>query len=331
MDLTTRYLGFELPHPFMVGASPMVDDLDQVRRLEDAGAAAIAMHSLFEEQLAGEQISTHHSMEGTSHMFGEAMSFLPDLPDFRLGPDEYLEQLRRIKASVGVPVFASLNGTTLGGWLEYAQLMVEAGADALELNLYQIVTDASRSAADVELGNLEIVRTVVEAVSVPVAVKLSPAYTSLPHFARQLEAAGVGGLVLFNRFYQPDIDVEELEMERRLDLSTSADLPLRINWLGILSAQIEAPLAISGGVHTGIDAVKTVMAGASAVQMVSALLLHGPEHLARVRDDFTAWMVEHEYESVDQMRGSMNLACCPDPAAFERLNYVRLLMGWAPD
>ncbi len=330
MNLTTSYLGLELPHPFMAGASPMVDHLDQVRALEDAGTAAIAMHSLFEEQLAGEQISTHQSMVESSHMFGEAMTFMPELPDFRLGPDEYLEQLRRIKDAVAVPVFASLNGTTLGGWLEYAKLMVDAGADAIELNLYQVVTDATRSAATVEADNLEIVRTVVEAVTIPVAVKLSPAYTSLPHLAVQMEAAGARGLILFNRFYQPDIDVEELEMERRLDLSTSADILLRINWLGILSAQVSTPLAVSGGIHTGIDAVKAVMAGASAVQMVSALLRHGPAHLTRVRDDFTGWLVEHEYESLDQMRGSMNLARCPDPAAFERLNYVRLLMGWTP-
>jgi dihydroorotate dehydrogenase (fumarate) len=330
MDLTTRYLGFELPHPFMAGASPMVDDLDQVRALEDAGAAAIAMHSLFEEQLAGEQIATYHSMEDTSHMFGEAMTFMPDPPDFRLGPDEYLEQLRRIKETVALPLFASLNGTTLGGWLEYAKLMADAGADALELNLYQVVTDPSRSAAQVEGDNLEIVRTVIDAVGIPVAVKLSPAYTSLPNFAAALEDVGAAGLVLFNRFYQPDIDIEELEMQRRLDLSTSADLLLRINWLGILSSQVSLPLAVSGGIHTGIDAVKAVMAGASAVQMVSALLTRGPQHLAQVREDFTAWLIEHEYESLEQMCGSMNLARCPDPAAFERLNYVRLLMGWTP-
>ncbi len=331
MDLTTRYLGFELDHPLMAGASPMVDDLDQVRALEDAGSAAIAMHSLFEEQLAGEQISTHHSMESSSHMFAEAMTFMPDLPEFRLGPDEYLEQLRRIKEAVAVPVFASLNGTTLGGWLDYAKLMVDAGADALELNLYQVITDPTRSAAEIEAGHLEIVRTVASEVSVPVAVKLSPAYTSLPHFAAALEEAGASGLVLFNRFYQPDIDVEELEMERRLDLSTSGDLLLRVNWLGILSAQRSIPLAASGGVHTGIDAVKAVMAGASAVQMVSALLQRGPARLAEVRDELSAWLVEHEYESLEQMRGSMNLAHCPDPRAFERLNYVRLLMGWAPN
>lgn len=329
MDLTTRYLGFDLPHPFMPGASPLVDDLDQVRRLEDAGAAAIVMHSLFEEQLTSEQIATHEAMEEPSHMFGEAMTFMPSLPDFRLGPDEYLEQLRRIKDAVAVPVFGSLNGTTEGGWLAYAKLMAAAGADALELNLYQVPTDAARSSADVEAANLEVVRTVVGEVPVPVAVKLSPAYTSLPHFARQLEAAGAGGLIVFNRFYQPDIDVEELEMQRHLDLSTPGDLLLRINWLGILSAQLSIPLAASGGVHSAIDAVKAVMAGASAVQMVSALLHHGPEHLATVRRGFTNWLIEHEYESLAQMRGSMNLARCPDPAAFERLNYVRLLMSWS--
>jgi dihydroorotate dehydrogenase (fumarate) len=330
MDLTTRYLGFELPHPFMPGASPLADDLDTVRRLEDAGAAAIVMRSLFEEQLVGEQLATFHSMEEPANSFGEAMTYMPSPPDFVLGPDEYLEQLSRIKAAVSVPVVASLNGNSPGGWLEYSQLMAQAGADALELNVYEVATNPEEGSEAIEQRTLAVVRSVVEKVDIPVAIKLSPFYTSLASFARALEGAGAQGMVLFNRLYQPDFDVDELEIERSLHLSDSSELLLRLTWLAVLSGNTGASLAASGGVHTAIDAIKAIMAGAHAVQMVSSLLRHGPEHLRAIHQGVVDWMEEHEYESLAQMQGNMNLQRCPDPKAFERTNYMHLLQSWRP-
>jgi dihydroorotate dehydrogenase (fumarate) len=330
MDLTTHYLGLELPHPFMPGASPMADDLDTVRRLEDVGAAAIVMRSLFEEQLVGEQLATFHSMEVPAHSFGEAMTYMPSPPDFVLGPDEYLEQLRRIKSAVSIPVIASLNGNSPGGWLEYSQLMAQAGADALELNVYEVATNPDESGEEIERRTLEMVRSVVSKVDIPVAIKLSPFYTSMASFARALEGAGANGMVLFNRLYQPDFDVEELEIERSLHLSDSSELLLRLTWLAVLSGHSRVSLAASGGVHTAIDAIKVIMAGAHAVQMVSALLRNGPDHLRKVREEVNAWMEEHEYESLGQMQGSMNLKHCPDAKAFERTNYMHLLQSWRP-
>ena len=328
MDLSTTYLGFDLPHPFMPGASPLVDDLDTVRRLEDAGAAAIVMHSLFEEQLVGEQLAHAAYTQGPAESFPEALSYFPPASDFALGPDQYLERLRDIKAAVAVPVIASLNGRDLGGWLAYARLLEQAGADALELNLYELATDPEESAAAIERRTLAVVAAVREVVRIPLAVKLSPFYTALAHLARALDAAKVDGLVLFNRFYQPDIDVEHLEVARTLHLSDPSELLLRVTWLAVLSPVVRASLAVSGGVHTAVDAVKAVMAGAHAVQMVSALLRGGPEHLRAVRDATAEWLEAHEYESLRQMQGSMNLQRCPDAKAFARINYVHLLQGW---
>lgn len=330
MDLTTRYLGFDLPHPFMPGASPLADDLDTVRRLEDAGAAAIVMRSLFEEQLVGEQLATFHSMEEPANSFGEAMTYMPAPPDFALGPDEYLEQLRRIKAAVSVPVFASLNGNSPGGWLEYSELMAQAGADALELNVYEVATNPNESSEAVEQRTLEMVRSVVGKVNIPITLKLSPFYTSLASFAGALEVAGASGLVLFNRLYQPDFDIEELEIQRSLHLSDSSELLLRLTWIAVLSGNSGVSLAASGGVHSASDAIKAIMAGAHAVQMVSALLRHGPDHLRTIRQQVVDWMEEHEYESVGQMQGNMNLQRCPDAKAFERTNYIHLLQSWRP-
>jgi dihydroorotate dehydrogenase (fumarate) len=328
MKLTTRYLGLELAHPFMAGASPMVDDLGLVRRLEDAGSAAIVMHSLYEEQLTGEALATHRALEREAESFAEARTFLPEPPDFALGPDEYLEQIRRIKAAVRVPVIASLNGHTPGGWLEHARLMQDAGADALELNLYAIPTDLARSGDVVEREGIEIVRSVAGAVRLPVAVKLSPWYSALGHFAVRVVEAGAQGLILFNRFYQADIAPEELEVRPTLRLSDSGELLPRLTWLAVLAGRVPASLAVTGGVHTPLDAVKSVMAGADVVQMVSALLRHGPERLRVVREEFARWLEEHEYESLDQLRGSMSQLRCPDPSAFERAQYLKVLRGW---
>ena len=328
MDLRTQYLGLDLPHPFMPGASPMVDDLDTVKRLEDAGAAAIVMHSLFEEQIEREHARTMLDVESHVDAFAEATSFFPRASEYRLGPHEYLEQLRRIKEAVALPVIASLNGVTASGWLEYARLLEQAGAHALELNVYYVASDPDESAADVEQRTLDIVRAVRQSVKIPFAVKLSPFHSSLANFASKLEASGARAVVLFNRFYQPDIDVETLEVVPQLKLSDPSELLLRLRWLAILSGRSKLELACSGGVHSGADALRALAAGAHTVQLVSALLRHGPAHLTMVKESVERWLEEHEYESLAQLRGSMNLARCPDPAMFERGNYMRILQGW---
>ncbi len=329
MDLSTTYLGLTLPHPLMPGASPLVDDLDAVRKLEDAGAAAIVMHSLFEEQLVREELALHHGLEGFDDLHAEATTYLPRGAGFRLGPHEYLEQVRRIKAAVGVPVIASLNGTTEGGWVQYARWIEQAGADALELNTYHMATDPLECAAAVEQRLVSLLVAVKAQVRLPVAVKLSPYFSALPHLARTLEQHGAAGLILFNRFYQPDIDVEALEVVPSLRLSDPSELLLRVRWLAALSPLLGCSLACSGGVHGPLDALKAVMAGAHAVQMTSALLQRGPGHLRDVLDGLRGWLEEHEYASLRQAQGSMSLARCPDPQAFERANYVRLLQTWS--
>jgi dihydroorotate dehydrogenase (fumarate) len=330
MDLTTSYLGFDLEHPLIVGASPLVHSLDTVRALEDAGAAAIVMHSLFEEQLVQEQLATSSAIDQPANSYAEALSYFPSPTEFKVGPDQYLEQLRRVKEAVGVPVIGSLNGTSIGGWLEYARLIEDAGADALELNIYDLAIDANESSEAVEKRTLDMIRIVRKTVDVPIAVKLSPFYTALPHFAARLVEAGADGLVLFNRLYQPDINVEDLEVVR-LHLSDSSELLLRLHWLAILSGQIDASFAATGGAHTAIDAIKAVMTGAHAVQLVSALLRNGPRHITTIRDHMAAWLEDNEYESLRQMQGSMNLQRCPDPRAYERANYIQLLQSYTPE
>lgn len=328
MDTSTTYLGFTLPHPILPGASPMVDDLDTVKRLEDAGAAAIVMHSLFEEQITREEWGTIHSMEVHAESFAEAITYFPEPEEFSLGPEQYLEQIRRIKSAVRIPVIGSLNGTTASGWLEYARLIQNAGADALELNLYGMATELHETAATLERRLLEAVRIAKSAVTIPVAVKLSPYFSALANFAYELDKIGVDGLVLFNRFYQPDIDPVELEVMPSLHLSDSSELLLRLRWLAVLSGRIHAGLAVSGGIHSAIDAIKAIMTGASAVQVVSALLRNGPEYLRVLKQGMIEWMEENEYESIRQMQGSMSLQRCSNPAAFERGNYMRILQSW---
>jgi len=328
MDLSTTYLGFRLPHPFMPGASPLVDDLDTVRRLEDAGAAAIVMHSLFEEQITREQVAVARYLDMPGESFAEALSYLPNPDSFALGPEEYLKHIHKLKAVVSIPVIASLNGTTDGGWLGYARLLEGAGADALELNVYALATDVNDSSEILERRTLHMVEAIKRSIGIPVAVKLSPFYTSLAGFARRLAESGADGLVLFNRFYQPDIDTETLEVSPTLRLSDSSELLLRLRWLAILSGRVGASLAVTGGVHTALDAVKSVMAGADAVQLVSTLLRHGPERLTTLRHDLALWLEEHEYDSLEQMKGSMSLLRCPNPAAHERANYMTILQSW---
>lgn len=328
MDLTTKYLGLELAHPFMAGASPLADDIDAIRRLEDAGAPCIVMRSLFEEQVEREELGTVTQMESAENSYAEATSYLPAPDEFTLGPDEYLEHIERIRNAVSVPVIASLNGVTADKWLKYARLIEEAGAHALELNVYHLATDPTEDGQSVERRTLDIVRLVKKEIRLPVAVKLSPFFSSLSHFAKELDELSVDGLILFNRFYQPDIDTENLDVVPSLRLSDPSELLLRLRWTAILSGRLRASLAVSGGVHTSLDAIKSLMTGADAVQIVSALLRHGPGRLKDILSGVRAWMREHEYESLDQMRGSMNLERCPDPMAFERANYMRVLQSW---
>lgn len=330
MELTTTFLGFRLPHPLIAGASPLADSLDGVRRLEDAGAAAIVLRSLFEEQINAERLATFRATQAHAEAHVEARSYLPEPELFVMGPDAYLEHLRRVKEAVDVPVIASLNGASPGGWLEHATWMQSAGADALELNVYHVPTDASTTGEEVERRLIEMVAAVRRAVTIPLAVKLSPFYTSPANVARKLDAAGVDGLVLFNRFFEPDINIEELCVESSLQLSDSSELLLRLRWLAILSGVVRPSLAVTGGVHTAFDAIKAIMCGAHGVQIVSALLKFGPDYLRRIRQDLVDWMLEKEYESLEQMRGSMNRQRCPNPETFERANYMHLLQTWTP-
>jgi dihydroorotate dehydrogenase (fumarate) len=320
MDLRTTYLGMRLPHPLIVGAGPLGDDLDRVRALEDAGAALLVLRSLYEEEITGEQMDAFFNTERHSESFVEAGSFSPD-PLIPLGPDEYLEHLRAVKAAVGIPVMASLNGVTLGGWTSYAALLEQAGADGLELHVYHAASDMTLSAADVERTAVDIVREVKRSLHIPVAVKLAPLLTAFAHFARQLDGAGADGLVLFTRFHRVDIDVDELEVVRTLPLSDSSELPLRLRGVAAVAGRIQPSLAVTGGVHAGIDVIKATMAGAHATQLVSALLRHGPGHLRTVRGEIESWMQEHEWESLDGMRGNMSLERIPDPASYERTNF----------
>ena len=330
MDLRTRYLGLELPHPLVCGASPLADELGGVRRLEDAGAAAIVLRSLFEEQLEQEQYATLHALEAPAESFAEALSYLPASSDFVLGPHEYLEHLRRVKEAVAVPVIASLNGTSLGGWLAHAREMEEAGADALELNVYQLATDPLVGARELEDRTAEMVEAVCDAAGVPVAIKLSPFYTALPEFAARLDRAGVAGLVIFNRFYQSDVDLEDLEVRPTLELSDSSELLLRLRWLAILRGKVAASLCATGGVHSAEDVLKAVVCGADAVQMVSELLRFGPQRLATIRRDMELWLEEHQVEALSDIVGTMSHERSADPAAFERAQYMRVLQSWRP-
>lgn len=320
MDLSTTYLGMRLPHPLIVGAGPLGDDLDTVRQLEDAGASLIVLRSLYEEEITGEQMDAFFHTEHHNESFSEADSFTPD-PELALGPDEYLEHLRLVKQAVRIPVMASLNGVTPGGWTSYAKLLEEAGADGLELHIYHAASDMSLSAADVERQSIEIVRDVKRTIRIPVAIKMAPLLTAFAHFARQLDAAGADGLVMFTRFHRIDIDVKELEVVRTMPLSDSSELPMRLRGTAALAGRVKASLAITGGIHTGVDMIKATMAGAHATQMVSALLRNGPPHLKKVRHEVEAWMREHEWESLGDMRGNMSLQRIPDPAAYERANF----------
>jgi len=323
MNLATTYMGLSLKNPLIVGSSPLTQDLDTVKSLEEAGAAALILPSLYEEQITGEQMADFFSSETYEDSFPEASSYAPD-PESAPGPDEYLEHLRRVKQAVGIPVMASLNGSTPGGWMNYARLMEQAGADAIELHLYHAASDPDISAAEVESQLLQTVWEVKGELRVPVAVKISPLFTAFANFALQIDKAGADAIVLFTRFHKVDFDVLELEVLRRVELSTSADLDLRLRGTAVLSGRVKASLGITGGVHTALDVIKGTMAGAHGLQMVSALMRHGPQYLQSLRAEVEAWMVTNEWSSLDEMRGNMSFARIPNPAVYERESFRRM-------
>ena len=326
MDLSTRYLGFDLDAPLVVGASPLADDLDLVRRLEDAGAAAIVLRSLFEEQITPPRARLSPIRRGRRAFATAPEPLAP--PQFALAPEEYLTHLRAVKSAVAIPVVASLNGVTLGGWLRHAQLLEQAGADAVELNAYRVVTDPETTSREIEERLIEMVSAVADALLVPVAVKLSPQYTALPHLARRLDRAGAAGLVLFNRFYQADIDLEALEAVADLRLSSSDELLLRLRWIAVLRGATEGSLAATGGVHGALDVLKATACGADAVQVVSELLRRGPERLGELRAEIAAWLEAHQFDSLSELQGCLSLERCPDPTAYERAEYLHVLQSW---
>ncbi len=324
-DLSTTYLGLKLKNPVVPSASPLSKSVDTARRLEDAGAAAIVMYSLFEEQIAHESLELDHYLDLGSHSYAECMSYFPDLEKYNIGPEPYLEHVHRLKEAVSIPVIGSINGVSSGGWLDYARRIEEAGADALELNIYYLPANPDLTSAELENNYINLVTAVRQEVSIPIAVKLSPFFTALPNIARRFANAGARGLVLFNRFYQPDFDLEALEVTPNLELSTSQELRLPLRWIAILHGRIHADFAITGGVHSAHDIIKAMMAGANVAMMASGLLAHGPRLITDILAALRAWMDEHEYESITQMRGSMSQSAVSEPAAFERANYMKVL------
>jgi dihydroorotate dehydrogenase (fumarate) len=328
MDLSTSYLGIRLAHPYMAGASPLSAHLDSVKRLEDAGVAAIVLHSLFEEQISAVESGRIRHMDLFEKEFATRLAPFPPSHDYPFSPDEHLEHLRRVKQAVKVPVIASLNGTTAEAWLKYALQLQQAGADALEVNVYEVVTDPAIPGIAQEAQICTMVSDLKRIVRIPVSVKLSPFFSAFANVARQLDETGADGLVIFNRFYQPDIDIRTITAEPTLELSRSSELLLRLRWLAILYGRVRPSLALTGGVETPNDGIKAVLAGADAVQMVSALLRHGPGFLKTMRHGLVDWMEWHQIPSVDAMRGRVSLKSTADPSAFERANYIRTLHKW---
>ncbi|HEV2176166.1 MAG TPA: dihydroorotate dehydrogenase-like protein [Terriglobia bacterium] len=328
-DLTTTYLGLHLKNPLVASASPLSEDLGNIRKMEDAGAAAVVLHSLFEEQINLESHELDRFLGAGTESFPESLTYLPELVWYNRGPDGYLEHLFRAKRAVAIPIIASLNGASPGGWTKFARRMEQAGADAVELNIYFLPTQPDVRSAEVEFNYCHLVREVKSAVQIPVAVKLSPYFSAPANMGRLLDQAGAGALVLFNRFYQPDFDLDNLEVVPSLTLSSSYELLLRLHWVAILYGNIRAELAVTGGVHTAEDVLKAMMAGAQVAMMTSALLQHGIGHFEKVLAGLRQWMEDHEYESIKQMRGSMAMRSVANPSAFERSNYMRVLSSYA--
>jgi dihydroorotate dehydrogenase (fumarate) len=328
MKLATDYLGLKLRNPLVVGASPFGDNLNAAIKLQDAGAAAIVMRSLFEEQIDLEQRALTCLLEMPAESHSEASSYFPFYEEYQLTPDHYLRQIGQLKSALAIPVIASLNGYRPGGWTEYARRFEGAGADAIELNLYHVITDPLAGAEEIEEDMIETVRSVTSTVKIPIAVKISAFHTAPTHFALALEKAGAAGVVVFNRFYQPDLNIEELEVLPQLKLSEPTELLMRLRWLAIISPHLKGSLSLTGGAHSSEDVIKSILTGAHTVQLVSVLLKHGPLYISTLLQGLTKWMEEHGYESVTEFRGAMNLRRCPDAAAFERANYQRILQSW---
>ncbi|MFB2937395.1 dihydroorotate dehydrogenase-like protein [Aerosakkonemataceae cyanobacterium BLCC-F154] len=331
MDLTTNYLGLTLRSPIVPSAAaPLTENVDNIRKMEDAGAGAVVLHSLFEEQIRQEREELHHHLTYHAESFAEALTYFPEPDIFHVGTEEYLNHIRRAKQMVDIPIIASLNGSTIGGWTDFASQIQEAGADALELNIYFVPTDFHTTGAQVEQNYIDIVRAVKSAVTIPVAVKLSPFFSNMAYMAKRLEESGADGLVLFNRFYQPDIDIDELEVRPNIILSTPQAMRLPMRWIAILYGRILPEMAATGGIHKGQEVIKMLMAGAKIAQVCSVLMRHGITHIREIENEMKHWMIEHEYESVQQMIGSMSQINCPDESAFERAQYMRAVQTYKP-
>lgn len=329
MKLETSYLGMNLKNPLVASSSPMMSDIGKVKQIEDAGAAAVVMYSLFEEQIARENEALDQVISASSDGYAEALSYFPEPEEYHnLYAEEYLQQIRKIKDTVGIPVIGSLNGTSKGGWMSYAKKMEEAGADALELNIYYIAADPTMTSADVEQKYLEDLKAVKKETNIPVAVKLGPYFSSFGNMAVRLEQAGADGLVMFNRFYQPDFNLDTLEVEPSLELSSTFEKRLPLRWIAMLRPHLECSLAATTGVHTGSDVIKMILAGADVAMMTSVILKEGPGVLRRIRNEIENWMDEKEYASIDQMKGAMSSSSVADPTAFERANYLRILQSY---
>ncbi len=331
MDLTTNYLGMTLKNPLVPSSSPLMRTIDNLRWMEEAGASAVVLHSLFEEQITHDSHTLNHYLTQGVESFPEALSYFPEAADYRTAPDEYLEHIQKAKRLLEIPVIASLNGVSTGGWIKYAQLIEEAGADALELNMYYIPTDPNLTGSEVEQIYLDVLKDVKTAVSIPIAMKLNPYFSATANMARRLVDAGADGLVLFNRFYQPDLDLENLEVTPNLKLSTSTELRLPMRWIAILYGRVNTSLALTTGVHTVKDVLKSVAAGANITMLASELLRNGINRLNVLNMGLEEWLVENEYESLAQLQGSLSQINCAEPAAFERANYMRVLSSFAPD
>jgi dihydroorotate dehydrogenase (fumarate) len=329
MDLTTTYMGLELRSPLVVGAAaPLSEAIDNIKRMEDAGAGAVVLHSLFEEQIEQEMFELHHHLQHGTESYPEALTYFPEPEIFHVGPVLYLEHIRNAKERVNIPIIASLNGSTLGGWTNYARQIEQAGADALELNIYYIPTDPHLTSAEIEEQYLDILKAVKASVTIPVAVKLSPYFTNMANMANRLTLAGANALVLFNRFYQPDIDIEALEVKPNILLSTSQAMRLPMRWIAILYGRINTDLAATSGIQKGVDVVRMVMAGARVTMIVGALMRHGIEHLQEIERELRQWMQEHDYTSLSQLHGTMSQLYCPDPSEFERVQYMKAIQTY---
>ncbi len=329
MDLTTKYLGLELRTPLVVSASPLSEDVDNLKRMEDAGASAIVLYSLFEEQLRQDRLELNQHLEHGTESFAEALTYFPDAEEYHLGPEEYLKHIAAAKKATRIPIIASLNCSSPGGWTDYAKQIQKAGADALELNIYYIPTDPDLPGTEVELNYLDILKAVRANVSIPIAVKLSPFFSNFANMAKRLDQAGANGLVLFNRFYQPDIELESLEVKPNILLSTPMSMRLPLRWIALLHGKVKASLAGTSGIHRASDALKMLMAGADVTMLCSTIIRHGIPQIAMIERDLADWMQEHEYESVSQLKGSLSQKNCAEPAAFERAQYMKALTGFA--